>query len=241
MKDGRPSRLFDIRYFSTDRHSYLKGKANVTAYGRRMAWFLNAEELSLGAYHSLYLCFTPSIEPGAVVVTDEGAEWWHRYTYVGVSDEFPDCSDAADIAMRGTVAALQAIRPDAREIIDRADEAVRQHGEELRFLIRSQSYKQFILKVATTIATDPNPSLLYVSLTDRESGAFVELAPVPVIYFSAFADAASIGIRDIEVGVSTNGELSAQWSEKLLHGWPDVVQDEHRVVGPFYSKLVIRQ
>ena len=55
MKDGRPSRLFDIRYFSPDRNSYLKGKENVTAYGRRMAWYLNAEELSLGAYHSLYL------------------------------------------------------------------------------------------------------------------------------------------------------------------------------------------
>jgi hypothetical protein len=242
MKDGRSSRIFDVRYFCPDRNSYLEGRKDVTAYGRRMAWFLNGEELSLGAYHSLYLCFTSSLEPGAVRVTDEGREWWHRYTYVGVSDEFPNNSGAVEVALRGTAAALKSIRPDACELIDRADKAVRQHGADLRFLIRSKPYKQYILKVASTIAAHPNPSLLYVSVTDRESGVFVEVAPVPVSFCgNAFSDAASIGIRDIEVGVSSNGELSAQWSEKLRHGWPSVVKDAHQVVEPFYSKLVKRQ
>ncbi len=241
MKDGRPSRIFDIRYFGPDRNRYLE-KEDVTAYGRRMAWFLNGEELSLGSYDSLYLCFTPSIELGAVRVTDEGGDWWQCYTYVGVSHDFPNNSGATEIARRGTVAALKSIRPNACELIDRADKAVGQHGEDLRFLIRSKPYKQYILKVASTIAAHPNPSLLYVSVTDRESGAFIEVAPIPVgFYADAFSDAASIGIRDIEVDVSSNGELSAQWSEKLRHGWPSVVKDAHQVVEPFYSKLVKRQ
>lgn len=241
MKDGRPSRIFDIRYFGPEPDRYLEVEDEVIAYGRRMAWFLNGEELSLGAYHSLYLSFTPSIEPGAVRVTDEGAFWWHRYTYVGVSDEFPNTPDATEVVLRGTVAALKSIRPDACDLIDRADNAVRQHGADLRFLIRSKAYKRYILKAASTIAAQPDPSLLYVSLTDKESGVLVEVDPVPVgIYLNAFDDAASIGIRDIEVGVAANGHLSAQWSEHLRYSWPSLVKDPHHVVEPFYSKLVVR-
>jgi hypothetical protein len=67
-----------------------------------MAWFLNGERVSLGAYPALYLLFTPSLEPGAITVTDEGGDWWQRYTYVGVPSQFPDIpKNASELVVRG--------------------------------------------------------------------------------------------------------------------------------------------
>ena len=241
MKDGRPSRIFDIRYFGPDPYVYLDVEPEVIAYGRRIAWFLNGEDLSLGAYHSLYLSFTPALEPGAVRVTDEGVFWWHRHTYVGVSDDFPNGIETTEAVLRGTVAALKRIRPDACDLIDSADNAVRQHGADLRFLIKSKPYKKYVLKAASTIVAQPDPSLLYVSVTNRESGAFAEVVPIPLgVYTNAFDDAASIGIRDIEVRALSNGRLSAQWSKEFWWGWPSAPKDGHEVDEPFYSKLVVR-
>ncbi len=174
-------------------------------------------------------------------VTVESGDWWQRYTYVGVDKEFPATKDAAEIAMRGTADALKSIRPDACELIDRADNAVRKHGADLRFLIRAKSYKKYTLKVATTIATHPDSSLLYVSLTDRHSGEIFEAEPIFCFYQTAFHDAMAIGIRDIEVGLSSNGERKANWSNDIQRAAPSVVQDAKRVSDPFYSKLVLRQ
>lgn len=241
MKDGRPSHIFDIRYFSPNRNSYLEGREDVTAYGRRMAWFLNAEGLSLGSYHSLYICFTPTIEPGTVEVTDEGGDWWQCYVDVGVPDGFPCNRDATEIALRGTVSALKTIRPDAYEIIDSADGQVREHGAALRFLIRSKPYARYILTIATTIPTYPASSLLYVTITDKESCKYIELAPIPGGHYAdAFHDASGIGIRDLDVEVSPDDQFSARWSDKLRpNGWLSV-REENNDVEPIYTKVVKR-
>ena len=242
MKDGRPSRIIDIRYFGPDRDSYLKGKEDVTAYGRRMAWFLNAEELSLGAYHSLYIRFTSSIEPGTVNVTNEGGDWWQRYVDVGVPDGFPKNQNASELALRGTVAALKSIQPSSCKIIDRADSLVRKHGADLRFLVRSKSYARYILNFATTIPTYPAPSQLYVTVSDKESCNRIELAPISGgIYADAFHDASGLGIRDIEIEVSSGGELSARWSSKLQQLCYGPARKRDDAVEPFYSNLVKRQ
>ena len=79
-KDGRPSRITDIRYFHGDRHNYLRGHDDAVAFGRRIAWFLNGEGFSLGAYPQLYLLLTPTLVAGTVEVTDYGGDWWQRYT-----------------------------------------------------------------------------------------------------------------------------------------------------------------
>jgi hypothetical protein len=52
-KDGRPSRINDIRLFAGERYMtspYLQGQEEAVAYARRMAWLLNGEEFSLGAF-----------------------------------------------------------------------------------------------------------------------------------------------------------------------------------------------
>jgi hypothetical protein len=78
-KDGRPSRINDIRYFHGHKHKYLEGLRDAEAFGRRLAWLLNGEGFSLGAYHSLYIFLTPSLEPGVIQITDDGGDWWQCY------------------------------------------------------------------------------------------------------------------------------------------------------------------
>lgn len=239
MKNGQPSRILDIRYFVGEKPSYLKGLEAAVAYGRRLALYLNGEGLSLGSYNSLYLSFSPSMTPGDIRLTDDGGDWWQRYAYVGVAEGFPDVDDAEEIALRGTVAALKTIRPDADKLIDEADRVVRLHGGELRFLIKSKSYKRYILRVATTIAVFPAPSMMCVSIEDKESGAFAELEPIPTTFYDqTFEDAPSIGIRDVEIEAAPGGALTARWSRRLR---PDGVNALPARQKPCYSKLVKRR
>ena len=51
--------------------------------------------------------------------------------------------------MGGTVAALKILMPNAVAIVVRADIIVRQHANELRFLIRENAFKRYTLRVAT--------------------------------------------------------------------------------------------
>jgi hypothetical protein len=64
-KDGRPSLITDIRLFAGERYNsapYLEGQEEAVAYGRRIAWLLNSEGFSLGAFPALYVLFTPLLE-----------------------------------------------------------------------------------------------------------------------------------------------------------------------------------
>ena len=56
-KDGGPSLITDIRLFAGGRSassSYLEKQEEAIAYGRRIAWLLNSEGFSLGAFPALY-------------------------------------------------------------------------------------------------------------------------------------------------------------------------------------------
>jgi hypothetical protein len=219
-KDGRPSRINDIRYFFGDRHSHLEGHNDAVAFGRRIAWFLNGEDFSLGAYPSLYIFLTPSLAPGAVQVTDDGGDWWQRTTHVGVPEDFPDRPDAAEIVRSGTVAALKAIGPECSSVIDHADEIVRTHRDDLRFLLRTRRTKRFTMEVSFTIAVWPQPSLLFVSLVEHASGAFLDSAPIEMpFYAEAFDLAGAIKVDEtnatVHASTSVAGGLTAS-----RHGGP---------------------
>lgn len=203
-KDGRPSRISDIRYFHGGLLNYLESHHDAVAFGRRLAMFLNAEGFSLGSYPSLYLFLTPTLEPGAVQITNSGFEWWHRYTNVGVPSDFPNTPDASEIVMSATVSALKAIRPDLEATIEHADQVVREHGDRLRFLLQTRRTKRFVVDISFNIATWPSASNLFTSLTDVSSGAFLEGPPLPMVsYANAFDYNGPIKITDIERELST--------------------------------------
>ena len=62
--------------------------------------------------------------------------------------------------MGGTLAALEILMPNAVAIVVRADIIVRQHANELRFLIRENAFKRYTLRVATAGNSAKRPALL---------------------------------------------------------------------------------
>ncbi len=241
MKNGRPSLLFDVRYFLNTKSNYWRDDW-ITAYGRRIAWYLNGEGLSLGSFHSLYLCFSTTLEPDSISTTEQGSDWWQRYVYVGVPKSFPDAAGSREVAMRGTVAALKALCPDAKDLIDAADQAVRAYGGDLRFLVRAKPYKDYVLQAATTISVHPNPTTLYFSVLSRTSGETVELPPIEGgMYFQAFSETSGIRLSDIEIRRSADGKLLAKWQTDAVLAAKENAQVCSGARPSCYSKMVKSQ
>jgi len=241
-KDGRPSRINDIRLFVGERpgHRYVKGQDEAVAFGRRIAYVLNGEAFSLGAYPALYVLFTPSLEPGEVRVTDFGGDWWQRYTDVGVAHSFLDDPDAHKIITNGIVAALKAVRPDLEKVIDESATMVRNYGDELRLLVRVRETKHHVVEVSFGLSPHPKPSQLFVSLTDRSTGEYFEAAPVPLrLYEQAFALSSSIRVSAGKVELSPGKSIFAKLSS-MLHGGPigSELSEFRPRPRPQFSKLI---
>ena len=242
MKDGRPSRINDIRYFGPNKNVYLEGHHDAVAFGRRLAWYLNGEGFSLGAYHSLYILFTSTLAPGAIQITDEGGDWWQRYTYVGVPEGFPN-ADAFELVVSGSVAALKAIRPDLAAMVQHAQQLTVLHGDNLRFLVKTRQTKRFVVDISFNISVWPEPSLLLVSLTDRQSGAFLEAPPIPMqFYAEAFDLVGAIQVTDTSVTIRPNPSFSAMLTS-AQHGGPLIkaISKFLPKSRPVMSKLVKRR
>jgi hypothetical protein len=179
-KDGRPSRIADIRYFHPDKYRYLEGNDEAVAFGRRLALYLNGEGYSLGSYPALYLLLTTALPRGTVQVTDEGGDWWQRYTHVGVPETFPS-ENSNEVALSATVAALTAIRPDLAAVVRSAVDIVTTQREDLRFLVRRQHTKRYLIEISFNVATWPRESYLFTSVEDKASGAFLEGPGLPYV------------------------------------------------------------
>jgi len=196
-KDGRPSVINDIRLFARDRWSYLKGHEEAVAYGRRIAWLLNGEGFSLGTFPALYVLFTPSLAPGLVQLTNDGGDWWHRYVHVGVTEGFPHVPDMLEIAMRGIVDALVALRSGQAQTIRQADAIVREHRDGLRFLLKRRETKNSVVEVSFNIEVWPKSSSLFISQTDKTTGVYREADPIALgWYMEGFDLAGGVRLRD---------------------------------------------
>jgi hypothetical protein len=244
-KDGRSSRIDDIRYFHGEtRHSgYLNGHEDAVAFGRRFAWLLNGEGVSLGAYTALYVLLTPSLSPGEIEITDFGGDWWQRYTHVGVPREFPNVPDSTDIIVHGTIAAVKAIRPDLESLIEEAGHIAREHGDSLRFLLKVRQAKRYNIEVSCRIGVWPNPSAICVSLTDRSSGMFLDAPPISVdFYHQAFNLAGAIRVVETATEHSLGQSMAARLSS-AANGGSLVIPVSEFVPSarPVFSKLIKRR
>lgn len=241
MKNGQPSRIVGIRYFHPTAYEYLEGHQEAVAYGRRLALLLNGEGLSLGAYHSLYLAFSPTHADGSIQVTDQGGDWWQRYTYIGVPRAFPDMPDAGELIMQGTVSALKTIRPDCAQMIDDADSLVRQHGSDLRFLLKTKQTKRHTVDVSFDISDWPAPSHFHVSVTDRSNGEVLDATPVPLKFYDEAHDlAGSVTLKDDVITVAAHRSFSAGFTGSH-YSWPFTVKLDELVPAtphPVFSKQI---
>jgi hypothetical protein len=241
-KRGQPSRINDIRYFFGGRDHYLKGHENAAAFGRRLAWLLNSEGFSLGAYHSAYILLTSSLAPGDVQVTDDGGDWWQRYTLAGVPPDFPELEDASELVKNATVAALKAIRPDLATLVEDAQQTVRAHGDSLRFLLKTHATRHLVVDVSCNIAVWPQPSLLFISLTDRPSGRFLEAQSMAMqFYVHALELVGKIKITSASVEILPKQSVSARLTSGL-YGGPIVkpISEFQPALRPPLSKLIGR-
>jgi hypothetical protein len=242
-KDGRPSRIRDIRYFHGSRYKYLRDHEDALAFGRRLAWLLNGEGFSPGAYHSVYIFLTSSLAPGEIRLTDDGGTWWQRYTEAGIPTDFPDRKDASELMMSATVAALKAIRPEAATMVEDAQKTVRAYGDGLRFVLKTHATERLGVEVSCNIAVWPQPSLVFVSLTDRSSRAYPEASPIPLqFYAQAFDLVGRIKITATSVEISPNQSVAARLTSELCEG-PIVkpISEFLPVARPVQSKLVSRR
>lgn len=244
MRNGKASLIFDIRYFSGRASSYLRDDS-VTAYGRRLAWYLNSQTISLGAYHSLYIHFDTAMPSGEIAIdpyTAGGELWWLRNAHVGVAQSFPNVEHVGAIAAQGSILVLQTMLPHANAIIQQADIFVRQHASDLRFLLRETAYSRYTLKIAVTISAHPEPSYLYVTLVENATGMQAETSGLPIgPYCNGFDEASSVCLRDLEIGHSAHGGLLVDWCERIRTRWAATKPNVPSQLKPPYSRLVRRQ
>ena len=61
---------------------------------------------------------------------------------------------------------------------------MRTNGDDLRFLLKSARTRQFMVDISSNIPVWPQPSLLFVSLTDRSNGECLEAPPFPMQFYT---------------------------------------------------------
>ncbi|MBP2157477.1 MULTISPECIES: hypothetical protein [Asticcacaulis] len=210
-KDGRPSRINDIRLFAGSAANDLKGFEEQVAFGRRLAWWLNGEGVSIGAHTALYVWFADDISVGRVDPTDRWCDWWFRYAKIGVNASFPGI-DAGTQIEEGIVAGLKAAAPALAETFDRGARTVKAHGDKLRFLLKERETKRYKMEVSCTLAAGPTNSLLYVSLQDKASGLYYEAPPAEAetIYFDTSYFAGLVKVRDLSASIAAKASPASQ-------------------------------
>lgn len=205
-KDGRPSRIKDIRLFGFEKSDSARA---AEAFARRLAFWLNSEGFGIGHDPALYIDFDPELPNGEIEAQPPKFtpdNWWFRNVAIGVPDNFPG-ADAASYAIQGVVACVKALKPEDTELIDCAARIVTEHGSACRFLLKVKETAKELMEVSTTIGTWPAPSLLYVGLTDKATGTYREAPPAELKFYDdsvALASKVKIVRRGIELEPRTS-------------------------------------
>lgn len=185
-KDGRPSRLRDIRIFAGNRSTYLD-RPTAVAHARRLAWWLNGEGYSVGSNHTVFVYLSTEHPEGYLdlgVSIHRGEGWQMREVTVGVGSE-QLAFDADRVAIDAVERALSALNPQESGRVLQASKLVAGVGDGTRFLLRSKESVREVLEVCTTIATSPAPSRVTLSVTDMATGVYRES---PAIHVPVYDD-----------------------------------------------------
>ena len=121
------------------------------------------------------------------------------------------------------MAALKTIRPDLATMIEHAEQMVIDHRENLRFLLKSRQTKQFTVDVSFNIAIWSQPSHMFISLTNRSDGTFLEAPPIPLLFYDqAFDLAGAIKVSRTTVDILPNQSVAARMAAARVgdvHRW----------------------
>lgn len=183
-RDGRPSRIKEIRLFCR-KDGNQEGVAEAMAFAQRLAWWLNGEGFGIGHDPVVHLALDPGMPEGAIEAKPPKFtpdDWWFRDVSVGVPADFP-ATDAATVAAQSVIACLKTLKPEDAELIDRAAQIVSATGADCRFLLKVKETTKEVMEISTTIAAWPTPSLLYVGVTDKATGAYLQAPPAQVRFY----------------------------------------------------------
>ena len=221
-KNGRPSLLRDIRYFGPDR-AYLADAEEVTAFGRRLALYLQANGFSVGTWTHLYVMAMPSAAHEEIKIeTWMGAgdlDWWLRFARVSVPEKFLDMGtvEKNGVLVDATEKALCFLRPDMAEEIIEASKFVQEKANELRFLIKSTTSKRVKLDVSVGVNAHPLTSVLEVLRTVDNSVYQVVCAPLH-FYGDAWDLVGGVTEQAGEVVVTPRKSFTAQLASERYGG-----------------------
>jgi hypothetical protein len=111
----------------------------------------------------------------------------HRYVHVGVTEDFPALPHQLEVAMRGIVSALFAIRPDQSGVIQRADEIQRIDGDQMQFLLRRREASKLVIELSSKIAAWPKLSYLFIAHTNKATNVYSVAEPLALgFYYEGF-------------------------------------------------------
>lgn len=206
-KTGEPSLLSDIRYFAGEnRYLEFEQQRELNAFGKRVAWWLNAKGMSLGAFHSLYLALVPGGEQVRLEDAWPGEFWWFRYLYMPASSRFPRGADALEEGRALTLAGLLHLAPQHEIEIREACTLMRASGGLDRLTILEKKLSGQILRICCSLQSYPSPAYLYLIVEDRRTGSRIE-SPAQALRF-------------MDDAFHLAGKLSADGDGWVLHAKP---------------------
>lgn len=148
--------------------------------------------------------------------------------------------EASDLVVQGTVSALKAIRPDLTDTIEAAAALVGSERESLRFLLKSRETKRFIVEISCNISEWREPSGLFVSITDRSNGEYLEAAPIALgFYMDALDLAGTVRVDGDAVRIMPRQSFRARMTASPYRQKLNIaVSDFCRRERPVFSKLL---
>jgi uncharacterized protein YqiB (DUF1249 family) len=172
--------LRDVRYFECAERPVVGGAfPNYTsdiyqlpkeaiALGQRIGMKCEELEISIGHADHLYVCFSPALPPGAIELTHYAVEPWHRFVVCGLPTSFNHhtLEQKMQEVTTATFAALSMLIPASNEQLQSLKNAVDSAGASLRITIREKSTKKFHVRVEQIVPVHPNPTEVYVSVTN---------------------------------------------------------------------------
>jgi|GEM_PF-1871669 len=187
--------LRDIRYFESAEVPHVgasmpryaselfKLAKEAVALGQRIARKCEELGVSIGSADHLYVCFTPSLEEGAVAFTDYAVEPWHRYVLCGLDRGFNERSarEQLQAVCDATFEAVAALAQAGADQLPSLQRDVVAKGDALRVTLRTKQTKKYRITVEQTVPVHPSPSQVFARVEELATSKVVEfeVAAVP--------------------------------------------------------------
>jgi hypothetical protein len=188
-RSRQPKPLRDIRYFESAEvppagapmpryaSELFKLPKEAVALGQRVARKCEELGVSIGSADHLYVCFTPSLEEGALSFTDHAVEPWHRFVLCGLDRGFNERSaqEQLQAVCGATFDAIAALAQAGADQLPSLQRDVVAKGDALRVTLRTKQTKKYRVAVEQTVLVPPSPSQVFVRVEEIGTSKVLEV------------------------------------------------------------------